>query len=225
VRPWSYRNDISKGYEFSLNATLTRDWRSRLTFGTQKTIVSAAYDDWVEYFAVSRPLWERFATTPMLNPSTNYRTVADAIVLADTRLRDARAVNGVQPTDQRTRNASFNTNYTFSSGVLKALRIGAGCQWSSPNILGYARDANGNLNTAKPYRGAERFSTDASLGYPLKLLKGRVTWDVQLNLYNLLNENPLFARQAVDDGRGSPLVVRRYTQTPFYAQLTNTFSF
>lgn len=224
-RPFSYRNDISTGYEYSLTARPLDNWQVRLTFGTQKTVPTGAFDDWVEYFAQNRAFWQSNGTTPMLNPSSGYRTVSDAIALADTRLRDARATNGVQPRDQRPRNATFNTSYTIGSGLLKSLRLGGGCQWAARNVLGYARDSVGNLDTSRVFRGAERFSTDAFLGYGWKLFRGRVTWDMQLNIYNLLDTDPLLARQAVDDGKGQPLVVLRYLQTPRYLQLTNTFKF
>lgn len=224
-RPFSYRNDISTGYEYSLNANLTSNWRARMTFGTQKTIPTGSFDDWVVYFAANRASWQRSASTPLLTPSAGYATVADAIERADVRLRDARAANGVQPRDQRKQNATFNTSYTFAEGPFKSLRVGGGFQWGSRNIIGYARDTVGNLDTTKPFRGAKRFSTDASIGYSRKIFRGKVSWDIQVNVYNLLNTDPLLARVAVDDGKGQPLVVLRYTQTPLYGQLTNTFRF
>ena len=224
-RPFSYRNDISTGYEFSLNASLTNNWRARVTFGTQKTIPTAGFDDWVVYFGQNRASWQARATTPLLTPSAGYATVADAIAIADVRLRDARAVNGVQPRDQRMRNATFNTSYTFSEGRFKSVRLGGGFQWASRNVIGYARDSVGNLDTGKRFWGANRFSTDASIGYSRKIFRGKINWDVQVNVYNLLGTDPLLARLAVDDGSGKPNVVLRYTQTRQYAQLTNSFKF
>jgi hypothetical protein len=57
------------------------------------------------------------------------------------------------------------------------------------------------------------------------LYQDKVTWNVQINVYNLLGEDPLLARTAVDDGKGNPLITRRYLQTRTYAQLTNSFKF
>ncbi|MEN9634032.1 MAG: hypothetical protein RL077_2436 [Verrucomicrobiota bacterium] len=224
-RPFSYRDDISKGYEFELTAAVTKNWRTRLTYGTQKTVPSGAFADWVVYFENTRSLWQQNSTRLLLNPGSGYTTVADAIVRADQFLRDARAVNGVQPADQRSRNATFNTNIDFTRGWLKSMRVGGGFQWASRNVIGYARDSVGNLDRSKPFRGAERFSTDGSIGYSCKLYQDKVTWNVQINVYNLLGEDPLLARTAVDDGKGNPLVTRRYLQTRTYAQLTNSFKF
>lgn len=221
----SYQSNVTKGYEYGVTAAPTRDWRMRLAFGNQKTIIQSAFDDWVQYFALSEPLWQSFANTPLVNPSSGGATVAYSIGLAKSRLRDARAIIGQSPTNQRRNNISYNTNYTIPSGLLKSVRLGAGFQWASRNIIGYARDANGNLDVTKPYRGAEKFSTNASAGYTMKLYRDKVKWDIQINLYNLLGADPLLAFQAVDDGTGRPLVVRRYLQSPFQAQLTNTFSF
>lgn len=224
-RPFSYRNDISTGYEFALNASPTPNWHIRIAVGTQETIASGLFDDWVLYFEQNRALWQSNSATALLNPSAGYTTVADAIARADDRLRDARAENNAQARDQRDRNVKVNTTYTFSDGPLKALRIGAGFQWASRNAIGYARDSVGNIDVTRPFWGEAQFTTDASIGYSRKLFRGKVRWDVQLNLYNLMDEDPLFARMAVDDGQGNPIVVMRYTQRPFYAQLSNTFRF
>ncbi len=223
-RPFSYRNDISKGYEFELTAAVTKNWRARMTYGTQKTVPSEAFADWTVYFANNRSLWQQNATRPLLNPGIGYTTVADSIARADQFLRDALATNGVQPADQRMRNATFNTNYNFTRGWLKSVRVGGGFQWASRNVIGYARNNVGNLDTSKPFHGAERLSTDGSIGYSRRLT-AKVTWDVQINVYNLLGEDPLLARTAVDDGKGNPIVTRRYLQTRTYAQLTNSFKF
>ncbi|MGH7958444.1 MAG: TonB-dependent receptor plug domain-containing protein, partial [Opitutaceae bacterium] len=118
VRPSSYQDDTSTGYECTLTANLTRNWRARFTLGTQETVVSAAFEDWVVYQAQNMDLWRSFASTPVVNPSAGFATVADAIALVNQRLNDARAVIGQEPTDQRGVNSSFNTNYSFSSGRL-----------------------------------------------------------------------------------------------------------
>jgi hypothetical protein len=224
-RPFSYGDNVSNGYEYSLNANITSNWQARMTYGTQKTVPAGLFAEWVTYFGKNRTLWQGAADTRLLQPSAGYATVADAIARADRALVDALAGNGVQPRDQRTRNATFNTSYRFSEGRLKYVRVGGGFQWGSRNVIGYARDSRGNLDITKPFRGAERFSTDAFVGYSRMLFRGKIHWDVQLNLSNLLNEDPQFARAAFDDGTGKPQVTLRYTQPTFAAQLSNTFKF
>ncbi len=225
IRPFTYRDDTTTGYEYGLTANLTKGWNTRVTVGTQKTIVSAAFNDWVDYFAVNVPVWQRSATTPLVNPSAGYSTVADAIARANQRLIDARSIIGQQPTDQRSINSSLNTSYAFSSGPLKAVRIGGGYRWASKNILGYARDAAGNLDRNKPFKGEAQIATDASLGYSRRFRDGKLTWEVQLNVYNVLNDKKPLPRQSVDDGRGNPVVVRTYLPEPISFQLTNSLRF
>ena len=59
-----------------------------------------------------------------------------------------------------------------------------------------------------------------------KIFKNRVTWDFQLNIYNVLNDTYLTTREAVDDGTGKPYVTRRlFNQEPRSYQLTSSFSF
>lgn len=226
VRPFTYRDDTTKGYELSLTARITHNWNTRLTFGTQKTTVSAAFDEWVPYFEEFHPFWEKYATVGLVSPTSGYTTVADAIARADQRLIDNRSIIGQQPTDQRSRNSTLTTSYRFSEGRLKGFRVGGGYRWRSANVLGYARDSAGNLDRDRPFEGKEEFTADLSLGYSRKIWNNKVSWDIQVNVYNLLNgDRDILARQAVDNGLGEPVIVRTFLAEPRYVQLTNTFSF
>ncbi len=229
-RPFSYRDDATKGYEYTVTGSLTKNWRARATVGTQETFVSANMDEWVTYHAQMMPVWEaglngQGRATPLVNPSSGYTTVGNAIDRATQRLKDARAIIGTRPTNQRGVNSSLNTTYSFSEGRLKGLRIGGGYRWASANILGYARDAAGNSDPSKPFKGKEQLSTDASLGYSMKVARGRATWDIQLNVYNVLNEKDPLPRTAVDDGQGNPIYARNYLPDPIGFQVTNTLRF
>ncbi|HEX2862840.1 MAG TPA: hypothetical protein VHN79_14425, partial [Lacunisphaera sp.] len=225
VRPFTYRDDTTTGYEYALTARILPNWNVRATFGIQNTIVSAAFDEWVPYFEEFHPFWEKYATVPLVTQSSGYTTVANAIARADQRLVDQRAIIGQRPTDQRSRNSSLNTTYSFDEGVLKGLRVGGGYRWRSSNALGYARDSAGNLDRNKPFIGPEEFSVDFNLGYSRKIWRGKFTWDIQLNVYNLLDDQDIKPRQAVDDGKGNPIVVRTYLIEPRTFQLTNTLRF
>ncbi len=224
-RPFTYRDDTTKGYEFALTANLAKGWNLRLTVGNQKTVVSAAFDDWVPYFAQNRALWQQFASTPLLRPAAGYTTVADAIARADRLLIDARSIIGQQPADQRNYNSSLNTSYRFDSGRLAGFRIGAGYRWASSNIIGYARNNVGNLDTSRPYKGPDQINTDLSLGYSLRFGRQKYTWDVQVNVYNVFNDDDIKARQAVDDGKGNPVITRAFLPEPRMVQLTNSIRF
>jgi outer membrane receptor for ferric coprogen and ferric-rhodotorulic acid len=224
-RPFSLGNNVSTGYEFSLNASITPNWQVRMNYGTQKTVPDGLYDEFVVYFDQNRALWQANASTSLLQPQVGYATVADAMARADRALIDQRAGNGVLVRGQRPRNATFNTSYAFSEGRLKDLRVGGGFQWQTNNVIGYARDPLGNLDLSRPYLGAKQFSTDAFIGYSRMLFKGKVRWEIHLNIRNLLNEDPLLARVAVDDGTGAGQVTLRGMQDRFSAQLSNTFRF
>lgn len=229
-RPFSYRNDTTTGYEFGLTAAVTQNLRARATVGTQKTYVSANMNEIVDYFAVMKPIWEaglggQGRNTLLLNPSAGYTTVGNAIDRAEQRLRDERAIIGTRPRGQRGINSSLNVNYSFPEGRLKGLRIGGGYRWASANVIGYARDAAGNSNINRPYRGPEQVNTDLSLGYSCKILRNRYTWDIQLNVYNVMDDDDPKPRGAVDDGRGNPIYIRYYLPDPRGFQVTNTVRF
>ena len=53
--------------------------------------------------------------------------------------------------------------FATATEVLPGVRIGAGYRWASANVLGYARDAFGNLDTKRPFKGSTFVSTDASI--------------------------------------------------------------
>jgi outer membrane receptor protein involved in Fe transport len=229
-RPFSYRDDATKGYEYTLTAAPTKNWRVRATVGTQKTFVSANMDEWVTYHEQMLPVWSaglngQGRATPLVNQSAGYNNIGHAIDRAQQRLRDARAIIGTRPTAQRGINSSLNTTYSFSEGFLKGVRIGGGYRWASPNILGYARDNAGNSDSSRPFEGEEQISTDASIGYSRRIWNNRLNWDIQLNVYNVLNDKDPLPRTAVDDGRGNPIYVRNYLPEPITFQLTNTIRF
>ncbi len=226
VRPFAYRDDSTEGYEFALTASLTSNWNARMTFGIQKTTVASAADEWQPYHEQYLPFWQKFAANGLVNQNdANYNTVAHAIARAQQRLIDYRSVIGQQPGSQRTRNSTLSTSYRFSSGFLKGFRVGGGYRWSSENILGYARDASGNLDRERPFRGKAQIATDLSVGYTRKFARDKYTWDVQLNVYNVLDDTRIRAYQAVDDGTGNPLIARTFLPEPLTVQLTNSIRF
>lgn len=63
------------------------------------------------------------------------------------------------------------------------------------------------------------------MGYSRRFRDGKLTWEVQLNVYNVLHDKKPLPRQSVDDGRGNPIVVRTYLPEPISFQLTNTIRF
>jgi hypothetical protein len=227
IRPWAYRDDSTEGYEFAVTASITDNWNARLTYGIQKTTVASTAEEWLPYHEQYLPLWQKFAANGLVNQTTTgYTIVEHAITRAQQRLVDYRSIIGQQPGDQRSRNSSLATSYRFSEGRLNGFRVGGGYRWSSKNIIGYARDSVGNLDREHPFRGKQQIATDASIGYTRKFgSTGKYTWDVQLNVYNVLDDQRIRANQAVDDGHGNPLIARTFLPEPITFQLTNTISF
>lgn len=224
-RPRTYRDDTTEGYEYELTARPIKGLDLRATYGTQETTVSAAFDDWVPYFDQNRAFWQQHAATPLLSPGAGYMTVADAIARADQRLIDQRAIVGQRPTDQRTRNASFNASYRFQEGWAKNVKIGGGFRWASSNYLGYARGSDGNLDVSRPFIGGENFATDASIGYSRSFRDGKLDWSVQVICFNIFDDDDIRQRQAVDSGLGTPVVVRRFVVDPRAFQLSTSLKF
>lgn len=117
------------------------------------------------------------------------------------------------------------TNYSFSSGALKGLGIGGALRWMDKATIGYLPrynpDANAWVNDlSQPIRGPSETSFDTWVSYERKLNE-KLTWSVQLNVYNLFGEDDLIPTQANPDGTIAQ--VRLPSQTTW--ALTNTIRF
>ncbi|HEY0945093.1 MAG TPA: TonB-dependent receptor plug domain-containing protein, partial [Opitutaceae bacterium] len=226
-RVYGYRDDGTEGYELAITANITRNWRTRVSAGKQKTTISRLFDELQAYVDTNAPLWQQYAAVELTDPARNDKTnltVGEAIADIVQATKDQRAPLGSRPTYQREYNATFTTNYTVPSGMLKDVRIGGGFRWASSNIIGYARDSRGIIDVTRPFKGPEEFSTDMTLGYSRKLTAD-ILWDIQLNIYNVLDDDDPIAKQAIDNGRGQPIVFRRYLPAPRTFQLSTSLRF
>ncbi len=220
----TYRDDVTDGYELTLTGRITDNWDVRISAGKRNTIIGSFYEDVQSWVDENWALWQQNAAVETGN--TSRPTVGVAASEIARVLSDLRAQVGLRQTGQREYNIRFNSSYRFLDGFLKGFTAGGGFVWDSENILGFERLPNGVLNTQKPYVGQEMFSVDANFGYTRKLFNDRVTWDIRLNIYNLLDEGGPLHRYAIDSGiDNNRLVTERYMIAPRTFQLRNTFSF
>jgi outer membrane receptor for monomeric catechols len=93
------------------------------------------------------------------------------------------------PGDKTTPNAGFttsgNTNYEFSSGLLKGVSVGGTVQWQRQIRQGYT-DVGG---VHQLYFRPDFVRVDLRLGYRVKVQ--RTTWNLQLTTQNLLDTQPV----------------------------------
>ena len=103
---------------------------------------------------------------------------------------------------------SLRTNYIFRES-LRGFSLGGGVRWQAGAVLGALAtraDANGVLRPIVPLasrptiRGDAVFLTDLNVGYQRKIMHGRVAWEIQCNVSNILNNRERIPTTIFGDG-------------------------
>lgn len=132
-------------------------------------------------------------------------------------------------------NGNIRTRYDFREGALKGLNIGGGVRYRQgrlagnvikydlpADVSGYTDRINGRtINSVTEVEAVDQAILDFNASYKRKL-SDKVTWKIQLNINNLLDEDE-FIINNVHVSTGAPLTYRY--QDPRKFMLTNTFSF
>ena len=117
------------------------------------------------------------------------------------------------------------TNYTFSRGALRGFSIGGAYRWLDKSTIGYFPRYNSEANAwvndlNNPIQAASERYIDAWVSYQREIGR-KITWSVQLNVYNLFADDKMIPIQANPDGTIAQ--VRIPSETTW--SLTNTFRF
>jgi hypothetical protein len=150
-------------------------------------------------------------------------------------------LNGQLQPEVRKWRTNFVTSYDFKKGPLRDVGIGGAYRWEDRSIIGYApmRSASGTngINLNAPFYGPMNDAVDFWLSYHRKL-SDRVTWRIQLHVYNAFGKNKLVPVLASVDPDGvralgtiTPTSVIPMRASAFTIRegrswaLTNTFEF
>ena len=210
---YSSLNDIvSKGYEMTMSANLTRNWRTTVNFSHQKSASSnfgATERRWIAevvkpYFAAN-PQYASLRTGAN-GPQNSDETIAQRIQDMDNIMTASTSLNGKADARQAQYTANLTTGYDFTIERLKGLGVGGSVQWRSKMILGYPYVAGQRVlfDTTKPYYSDPTLNVGAFVYYKTSLFKRQTR--VQLNARNLNNDERLHPFTVLDAGNGSPLV-------------------
>lgn len=211
---------VSEGYELELVANPTDQWSIIASLSESDVKVSNLSGRNVSYINANRSLWQQSASIP-ISGSANYATVGQAIAFMDTQiLTRITAFDGRMKLGHSDRKGSLFTNYRFrSDSPLKGFSIGGGVRYFSSPVIGFSiADAQGRATT---YRGEGSFMMDAKIGYKRKIFNDRVTWALQVNVGNVLDNDDLVITLADPTG-----AAQRYRfQEPRNWTLTSRFEF
>jgi hypothetical protein len=119
------------------------------------------------------------------------------------------------------------TNYTFRSGFLRDVGVGASYRWQDKVVIGYpvipdpVNPILASFDLNKPYYGPSEDALDLWASYEHKLTS-KINWKIQLNVYNVGKHNGLIPISVQPDGQTWAAV--RTTPVQEWA-LTNTLTF
>lgn len=210
----------TRGYELETVANLTKDWRLTLNVGLAEASQTNAYREtraWIDANdTIMRQILEDAGiqidgggiATPKPDVTTAISPDVINVSNAWNNLRASRAnwVTGKQLLNRLTKyTANFYSDYRFSEGRLRGLRVGYGMQFRGPQVIGY-RGADTIVNPANPAAAIDDpkvdaytpvwqkryFLATATLGYPVKVFGPRKV-DLNLSITNLFDyDQPLY---------------------------------
>lgn len=217
---------VSKGYEFEVTANLTRQWR----LSANASRIESVRDNLPgpEFAALMDFVWEKlngpagqvpFALSSGVATDTAYRRFSgfyDSYLL---QLQN----NGQVVRELSKWRYNVLTNYTFSTGWLKALSLGVSYRYEDPKVIGYGlKTVESRIVTDidNPYYSEAVHTFGWSARYSRKL-KGGTTWSVQLNVSNAFQGNRVVATSTQPDGTIARGMIREGSSWT----VSNTFAF
>ena len=189
---------VSRGVELELVYNPTRNWRIAFNAAQQEAKRANTGRAFLEYFnKYRRDVWLTGASSLLLSDESG-DTVKD-------RTKE-RLLNNFNKTLQQDgaivselRRWRWNavTNYTFPrESKLRGWRIGGAARWQDKVGIGFpiGRDSvNGGtrIDVDHPYMGPTDFKLDSWIGHTRKIFGDKITWRLQLNVRNILDQDDL----------------------------------
>jgi hypothetical protein len=191
----------SSGWEFTLVANPTSNWRVSANFSINDVIARNSMAEVKAWAVANEAFWLSKVPTSGTYAGNAFPTGALGDASWDNLGNQVRwmnqyaidnvvALDGHNARGQRKYGGNLYTKYTFDRGVLKNISIGGGGRYQSKNVLGmYDNTLDATYNPTVFY-GRSLTLLDASIGYNFKtefISKG--SWvDLQLNVANVLDE-------------------------------------
>jgi outer membrane receptor protein involved in Fe transport len=207
---FAYTEDsMSKGYEFELIANPAPNWR--LTLNASRTAAVRDQVPGAAFRSLANFVDEQMMTTDvgMAPVYWHQNTFGGRVQGPYTSFRPdwlrLSALNGQLQPEVRKWRANFVTSYDFNRGFLKDAGIGGAYRWEDRSIIGYAPmvlpSGTNAINLNAPYYGPRNDSIDLWVSYRRKL-SDRLTWRIQLHVYNAFGKNELVPVSASVDPDG-----------------------
>ncbi len=224
----------SKGWEFSLTANPTAQWRVTLNGSRRGDNTTSARGVYInQYMAHYIPLIKSHPEWLPLD-STNGVTIASRVADLENTLVNFNAIRN-SPSANFAPTWTLNLIQTFElprEARIAAIPLGGFSLGGSMNargkaINGFAVDSKFVLDPTLPYYSPPSLNFGGWITYKRKLFKNRVDWRLQLNVRNLLDDNTIFPLVKVDtrDGKHTPSTAIYTLKEPRTYLFTSAFKF
>jgi outer membrane receptor protein involved in Fe transport len=227
-------DQVAKGYEATLIGNPTPNWRVSIGVARNESSESNIGTQHFEFIKERLPVWARYLASPI--PGSPNITIGQLLPVAMQTWNYIRQSEGlINPLGRKYR-VTATTRYGFSEGRLKGFFLGSTYVWRSPAAVGFltktitdnefatpgvsvgAIEVN---DLSHPVLGGALTSFDGFFGYSRRLLRNKLTWRVQLNVRNLLDDDDLLVQRALSTGTGAIYTA----QQPRSFIVSNSFDF
>lgn len=187
----------SEGYEFSLTANPTKNWRLQANYSYTTNFEENVGIELKAWASQELAYFKEFPQELAITGGT----IASVIALFEANMEVQFAAEGEELRSNRRHKANLVSRYSFSSGPLKGLFIGGGYRYQSKNLAG--RTA---LPEAAPIWGRAISVADVFAGYTVRKvpLFGEVR--LQLNVANVFDQDKPLETLFFNDGTVRRLV-------------------
>ncbi len=172
------------GFEFEVTANLTKSWRALFNISFPDTERKGGYGRTIEYYNLNRAEWQ--STLDMLVATNDARTTTFRNNLQTVDSRIASVANGLPLSGMLEYTANFFTNYEFTEGVLKGLRVGGGANIRGDRYVTYQQRVSNDPNSFTKLETRGYALVAFTAGYRMKVFNQNV--DLQLNVENVMDE-------------------------------------
>lgn len=184
----------SEGYELSVTANPTPNWRFTANFSYIDSKLIDVFSEFTPWWEgpTGKPFFQSFPgafALPNDGPFEPGVTLGQAIDLIEAEAKSVQARAGGTTPGQRHYKANLFTKYTFSEGLLKDFSVGGGARYTSGATWIQASELG-----AQEFEGITLF--DLVLGYRKKFEK--FTLNLQFNVKNVLDEEDVSVARLAD---------------------------
>ena len=214
---------FSKGYEIEGTYNPTSRWSITFNASSQESIKTNVLKQYSDYLAIREPQWRAMGNLIARPTGQTINQSVDAGAVLVIRTQQSKE-GSILPEIRKWRFNLVNS-YRFTDGLFRGWSVGGAVRWQDKAAVGYNAKRNEfgvivqDIN--RPIFGPTELTTDAFLTYTRKILKDKVRWRAQLNIFNLLNDTKEIPT-AIDDDF---VVVARQVQNGLTFKITNSFEF